>query len=132
VKPIGFGPSVEYATQLDEIVRTLNASRAVERIRLATVSGPENQAAAAYSIAQAYAVAAASVVDLEPPPSVRVNKRKIVAALRALATNYNRLGGDARAGTAATFKAHSSDIGRAERQLQARLRDLQKIGYAVR
>jgi hypothetical protein len=125
------GANSAYATSLGAIISKLDNARTVDGQQLSKAKKERDQAGAAGRLAHAYDQAAAATAKLDTGPVGAGANPKIVAALRALGSDYRSLAAAARANKKGRYAAAEKSIASADAALAESLAALRRYGYAI-
>jgi hypothetical protein len=125
------GPDGGFAERLDRAMRTLAAQLVVSRRELQAAKRPAAQGRVAAELRGAYRRAADALGRERVSPAVAADRRAIEAALRRVATEYERLARAARSGEERSYDRARSAIRRAEADVRRALAQLDLRDYSV-
>jgi serine/threonine protein kinase len=127
--PYPVGPSNAYASSLNGTIGNLQQAATPAEQTLVASRTLAGQAAAARSLASAYAVAAAQLGSLDLSPADRSANARLASALRAAARAYSRAAWAATSGNADAYRAASAAIPAAKARVNSALAGVRAAGY---
>jgi hypothetical protein len=131
-EPGVIGPAPAFASRLRTTIAHLDAVRVAERRALATARSSEARAGHAEVLASAYATASAQVESVRAGAHDRPVAQRLVRAFGRARDGYVLLGAALRARDHRGYVAAATGIRRAEREANAALASLSRLGYTVR
>jgi hypothetical protein len=126
---LALGPSRSYQQHLNELVKTLDATRIARRAELASARSPAEQVRIAEALATAFARARVTGARERPSPREAAADRRILASIDAGASAYQQLAQAASIDSVARYDDARTGVRRGEQRLRAALGALTTLGY---
>lgn len=131
-RALDLGPSRDYQHHVNALVSALDATRTARRAELASARSSAEQVRLAGGLATAFARAQALGAREHPSPREAAADRRILAAIDASASAYQRLAQAASIDSVARYDDARAAVRRSERRLLAALGALAALGYETR
>jgi hypothetical protein len=125
------GPQADYARSLRATLGDLNRAASSGTAQLRQAGTPDEQAAAAASLAGDYRRAGEDVLSAEVSPRDAAANRSLGGALERTGSAYAAAAEAARANDQAAYAAAERRVTSSQRAVQAALREFEQLGYAV-